>query len=491
MEPIGVSVRVDVSVSGHGDLGFVRLSWHDNLSELFTGLLDVVSREPIADLKGLLGATVRVTLRGGARRVQHLSGEVDRVEHRGDRFGWFEYRLRLCPQVSRLSRRRRFRSFTEIDVDGVVKDLLAEHDVSAPLFRTTGTSERRELLIQHDETDLEFLTRLLGEEPIYWAFSHNSRGHRLVIADGPTDRGRKLKMIHTAADGEGLTEWIVAAERGERGVEVIANGRATAVGLDVGEVVHVARSDGVDSAYMIVSTDLVVETHDIEPPGSKMTPAEMAVDLIAVPAEAVPVGSSGLPTTGHVLTAIVVGPPGERVYVDDLGRVQVEFRLSDDDPQQPVWVRVAQPWAGDGHGTTYWPRIGDRVWVEFEEGDVSKPVVTASLYTDETPPPKPLPESQRSAIVASGAGEIVLDDRPGDEELRIHSKRDLSIDALDDGTVRVGDHLLIESENELVLRCGAASITLHYNGDIEIAGVDIIVNGQSSISLTSPSVSGT
>ena len=122
---------------------------------------------------------------------------------------------------------------------------------------------------------------------------------------------------------------------------------------------------------------------------------------------------------------------------------------------------------------------------------MSKPVVTASLYTDETPPPKPLPESQRSAIVASGAGEIVLDDRPGDEELRIHSKRDLSIDALDDGTVRVGDHLLIESENELVLRCGVASITLHYNGDIEIAGVDISVNGQSSISLTSPSVSGT
>jgi type VI secretion system secreted protein VgrG len=96
-------------------------------------------------------------------------------------------------------------------------------------------------------------------------------------------------------------------------------------------------------------------------------------------------------------SAIVVGPPGEEVYCDALGRVKLRFpgtREQDHESgagasnsdRDSAWVRVASFWAGDNCGSIHLPRVGDEVLVDFLGGDPDKPVVVGNVYGKPLPP---------------------------------------------------------------------------------------------------------
>ena len=52
-------------------------------------------------------------------------------------------------------------------------------------------------------------------------------------------------------------------------------------------------------------------------------------------------------------TAMVVGPPGEKIFTDKHGRVRVQFhwdRYGKHDDKSSCWIRVSQAWAGQRLG---------------------------------------------------------------------------------------------------------------------------------------------
>ncbi|RFP09092.1 type VI secretion system tip protein VgrG [Duganella sp. BJB488] len=104
-------------------------------------------------------------------------------------------------------------------------------------------------------------------------------------------------------------------------------------------------------------------------------------------------------------SAIVVGPKGEEVHCDKLGRVKIRFpgtRAVDheqaagigasDSDRDSAWVRVASNWAGNGPGslqqcgTVALPRVGTEVLVNFLGGDPDKPVIVGQLYNQQAQP---------------------------------------------------------------------------------------------------------
>lgn len=105
-------------------------------------------------------------------------------------------------------------------------------------------------------------------------------------------------------------------------------------------------------------------------------------------------------------SAIVVGPKGEEVFCDQMGRVKIRFpgtRPADHeaaggsgaagDDGDSAWVRVASNWAGNGPGsvaqcgTIGLPRVGTEVLVNFLGGDPDKPVIVGQLYNQQAQPP--------------------------------------------------------------------------------------------------------
>ncbi|MEW6341960.1 MAG: type VI secretion system tip protein TssI/VgrG [Pseudomonadota bacterium] len=96
-------------------------------------------------------------------------------------------------------------------------------------------------------------------------------------------------------------------------------------------------------------------------------------------------------------TATVVGPKGQEIYTDELGRVKVQFhwdRIGQRNERSSCWVRVAQPWASGGFGGIQLPRIGDEVVVPFLNGDPDRPLITARVGNGTNQPQWNLPAQQ-------------------------------------------------------------------------------------------------
>ncbi|HTJ84716.1 MAG TPA: type VI secretion system tip protein TssI/VgrG [Polyangiaceae bacterium] len=136
-------------------------------------------------------------------------------------------------------------------------------------------------------------------------------------------------------------------------------------------------------------------------------------------------------------TATVVGAPGLDAgdpHVDAMGRVKVRFHwdpaATGTDRDSP-WLRVVSPWAGQGFGTQFIPRVGMEVLVTFLGGNVDMPVVVGSLANGLAAPAFRLPESAatsgfrtRSTPGGDGYNELAFSDDAGSEVISLHAQRD-------------------------------------------------------------------
>jgi len=138
-------------------------------------------------------------------------------------------------------------------------------------------------------------------------------------------------------------------------------------------------------------------------------------------------------------SAVVVGPKGEEIHVDALGRVKVHFywdREGKIDDTASCWIRTQQQ---NTSGAMVLPRIGWEVEVGFLHGDPDRPIVMQKLYNKETMPPYELPGSlTHSALQSSsspgggGTNEIRMSDGSGGMEFFVHAQRDFSMSAGND-----------------------------------------------------------
>jgi type VI secretion system secreted protein VgrG len=134
-------------------------------------------------------------------------------------------------------------------------------------------------------------------------------------------------------------------------------------------------------------------------------------------------------------SAIVVGPAGEEIHVDEHGRVKVQFhwdRYGKNDENSTAWVRVSQPMAGKGWGGYFTPRIGQEVIVDFLNGDPDRPVIVGRLYNGDNK--IPYQSGTQSGFKtrstphgnASNYNEIMFEDKKGNENINIHAERNMS-----------------------------------------------------------------
>jgi len=148
--------------------------------------------------------------------------------------------------------------------------------------------------------------------------------------------------------------------------------------------------------------------------------------------------------------AMVVGPAGEEIYCDEYGRIRLQFlwdRYGKNNDTSSCWIRVTQPWAGQGWGVLAIPRIGQEVVVDFLHGDPDQPIVTGRTYHANNIPPGSLPGTKTQMAFRSkthkgeGFNELRFEDARGSEELFLHAQKDMKTKVLHDRTTTVdNDH---------------------------------------------------
>ncbi|RQO38901.1 type VI secretion system tip protein VgrG, partial [Variovorax sp. KBW07] len=143
------------------------------------------------------------------------------------------------------------------------------------------------------------------------------------------------------------------------------------------------------------------------------------------------------PQTGGLQSALVVGPEGQNIWTDELGRIKVQFhwdRIGQKNQHSTCWLRVSSPWAGNQLGGIHLPRIGQEVIVDFFGGDPDLPICTGRVHNQLNLPPWALPNQSalsgfRSRELTKEGGNsapgrsnhVVLDDTEGKIQAQLKS----------------------------------------------------------------------
>lgn len=147
-----------------------ELTGREALSELFH--FDVtVSTEDILDgvlERALIGQRATLIIRAGTvpRIVRGVVAEIT-VVRRHPVHNRTQYRIRIVPRLWLLSLKRRTRIFQHLRVDTIVTQVLTEAGIAAH-WLLEHDYPQRVYCTQYEETDLDFITRLLAEAGIYF-----------------------------------------------------------------------------------------------------------------------------------------------------------------------------------------------------------------------------------------------------------------------------------------------------------------------------------
>jgi type VI secretion system secreted protein VgrG len=198
------------------------------------------------------------------------------------------------------------------------------------------------------------------------------------------------------------------------------------------------------------------------------------IQCIPFPAPFRPARTTSVPFMQGPQTAIVVGPPGEEIYVDQYGRVKVQFHWDREgkyNEKSSCWIRVSQNWAGKRWGAMFLPRIGQEVIVDFLEGDPDQPIITGRVYNGNAMPPYELPAEKTKSTIKSdsskggeGFNELRFEDKKGDEQVFIHAEKDFDLRVKEDAREFIGGdrHLIVKADQKERVD---ADKHLHVKGD--------------------------
>ncbi|WP_151812831.1 type VI secretion system Vgr family protein, partial [Acinetobacter nosocomialis] len=152
----------------------------------------------------------------------------------------------------------------------------------------------------------------------------------------------------------------------------------------------------------------------------------------------------------HPQRAKVVGPEGEEIYVDEWGRIKVRFLFTRSDDHShdggagtnnndtdSAWIDVLTPWAGEGYGARFLPRICEIVVINFFNGDIDRPFVMGRVHEAQRHPTKfdnkgKLPDTKKLSGIRSkevsggGFGQLRFDDTPGQISTQLQSSHGAS-----------------------------------------------------------------
>ena len=130
-------------------------------------------------------AVITVELKDGAKRYFH--GMVSRLVSAGRGYDerYARFQLEIVPTLARLLSRTDCRIFQKMTAADIVKQVLGDAHVDfRPALEKPYTE--RDYCVQYRETDLNFISRLMEDEGIFYFFEHEQGKHTMVLADKPS-----------------------------------------------------------------------------------------------------------------------------------------------------------------------------------------------------------------------------------------------------------------------------------------------------------------
>lgn len=167
------------------------LRGHEALSRCFRFEIDLVVAKggPALDPAQLVAAPASLRIdhraKGGGQGRAAIRGMLAEFACTAEGGDWTKYRAVLVPRLWTLGLGTRSRVFLGQSVPDVVAQVLKDAGVPGDEveFRCAGSYPARDYIVQYQESDLAFITRLMSHEGIFFWSEHGAETTKLVIAD--------------------------------------------------------------------------------------------------------------------------------------------------------------------------------------------------------------------------------------------------------------------------------------------------------------------
>ncbi len=458
----------------------------------------LVAAEAEIDVEAALEAVATLAFQndGGTRKQSLVVTAVTSIARER---GGHEYVVELEHPFALLSLGRRVKTYLGKTTKQIVEDVLGAAKVTLT-WKATGGAAPREWCVQYNESDHDFVCRLLEDEGIFFlcpdgdaatlltadapsAFtsvggsgeiplSHEGKGlgiHEIAIEHAVTSDAVALADWSFETPGVDLTSRTKLADAPAGEIFLYPGGQKT---QDEGKARAKIRAEEIASDKVVVtgSSDRVAlgagrwfeltSTAEVAPTGKYLvrsvehaiTAETYSNTFVGAPYDLPfrPARSTARPSVdGSSVT--VAGPSGQEIETDKYGRMKGLFAFDPDrkaDDNASPWIRVLQAPLG---GSMMLARIGWEMVVRHLDGDPDRPVAVARMYDGEHPPPVSLPKSQTKTIFetlssprAKKLNSIAIDDKSGAMLLEIKAAKDLDATILHDETETIGENDTLE-----------------------------------------------
>ena len=186
----------------------LRFRGTEGLSELFAFELELIAKDPDLDFAQVVNQPATFTMMRGDEPVP-VSGIVTDLVQDGRTTDYVGYRATLRPRLWRLSLSFQSRIFQEVAIDEILGAVLHESGFTSNDYRfdLRASYPTSEYCVQYQETDFDFVSRLMESEGIYYYFEHEEGRDVVVFTD---HRGTHAPIADPSAlryhQGAGMVE---------------------------------------------------------------------------------------------------------------------------------------------------------------------------------------------------------------------------------------------------------------------------------------------
>lgn len=374
---------------------------------------------------------------------------------------YLQYKVTLRPWLWLLTLRKNYRVFQQQSLSDILASVFDDAGFSGNYTLGTLPSDERNYCVQYNETDFDFVQRLLAEQGIHYYFTHTSNSHQLNLQDpgSPYEDASVDKLEYKASrtgEQQLIYQW--------RPKLKVHSSAISSANYDY-QTTQVVDSGDTSSSHSIANSQKLTQyefgTNSVKGDMSDLTSSvvkkrlnQLQADYTSVEAESMveeltlatqfalsahpdsaQLGSYAIEAIVHTIeaseqsvnyrnrficrdvsspsypkfiakpsinglqTAVVIGGDTGQPQHDVNGRIKVQFHWDKVGGESPsCWIRVAQTMASSGLGMQFIPRVGDEVLVSFVNNDPDQPIVIGSVYNSNNLPPYSELNSSQSGI---------------------------------------------------------------------------------------------
>ena len=173
-----------------------KFTHEEALSELFTLILYVATKEPLSDLSSLILQQVTFKVNASGEEQRTISGLIETIEQGKSGFRRTHYKIVVRPSAWLLTLRKDSRIFHFKSVPEIIESMFLYHNVQ---FDSQLNDEHliREYVTQKRETDYQFFKRITAEEGItFWFEQIDDKNQQIFYSDSRLGQKSGASLIY-------------------------------------------------------------------------------------------------------------------------------------------------------------------------------------------------------------------------------------------------------------------------------------------------------